>query len=96
MKLYNEKIPDNKERSIIKFQERMERAMEKVCKDQMLLCILQTSLYLWPYTGIRFSERDPNSLRYELRTWDAHKEAIDVSLFLCVFEIKFVLVETME
>jgi hypothetical protein len=46
VKLYNEKILDNKERSIIKFQERMERAMEKVCKDQMLLCILQTSPYL--------------------------------------------------
>jgi hypothetical protein len=70
--------------------------MEKVCKDQMLLCILQTSPYLWPYTGIRFSKRNPNSLRYELRTWDAHTKAIDVSLFLCVFKIEFILVETME
>jgi hypothetical protein len=96
MKLYKEKIPDNRKRSIIKFQEWMESTMEKVCKDQMLLCILQTSPYLWPYTGIGFSKRDPNSLWYELWAWGVHQEAIDVNLHLCVFKIVFLLVETME
>jgi hypothetical protein len=33
LKLYYEKIFDNGDKSIVKLQEQMERAMEQVCKD---------------------------------------------------------------
>jgi hypothetical protein len=96
VKFYYENIPNNRERSIIKLKKWMETTMEKMCKDQMLLCILQTSPYLWSCIGIKFFERDPNSLQYELWAWDVHEKATNVSLFLCVFEVEFLLVEIME
>jgi hypothetical protein len=50
-----------------------------------LLWVLQTSPNVWSWIGSELSEGDLNSLWYELQVRDAHKEATNANLFICVF-----------
>lgn len=51
-----------------------------------IFCILQTHVGMWFHVWSWLLERDPTSLQHELITWNAHKKASDVNIFVCHFK----------